>query len=119
MEDRPSIDPLSHALGALESKIDSVLKTQSEDRDAAAKSRTHVRGELHEISEKVDTALAAGKAANTKIADFEPRLRALEDRALLSKGAMNLAFILARFGQVLWAGIGAVAALFLDRWMHK
>lgn len=49
----PSIDPLSQLLGEISAKLDTVTKTQAEDRLASAAYRTDVRKELATLSSSV------------------------------------------------------------------
>lgn len=49
----PSIDPLSQMLGAMDAKLEMVLKVQAEDRESSAKYRTDIRREVGEVKDTV------------------------------------------------------------------
>jgi hypothetical protein len=53
MNPPPTIDPLSQMLGAIDAKLEMVLKTQSEDREASARYRTDMRRDLGEVRDNV------------------------------------------------------------------
>jgi hypothetical protein len=48
-----SVDPLSHTLGRIENALETITKTQSEDRVASAAYRTDMRREMTTIRETV------------------------------------------------------------------
>jgi hypothetical protein len=48
-----SVDPLSHALGRIENALETITRTQAEDRVSSAQYRTDMRREIRTVSETV------------------------------------------------------------------
>lgn len=124
MNDRPVHD-VSFELGGIKASLDTITRTLSENRSADAQYRTGVRERMEEQSKAinaVDTKLTVAQRdiTDTKqdVAGLDPRLKSLEDRALMSKGAAGLAIMLGKFGHVITAAIGGVFAVLLERWLR-
>jgi hypothetical protein len=117
------IDPLSHALGALTTKVDLILKTLSENREADAQYRTRTQAELSAIRDKVDKAEVAAKKAEEGLERLEPIVASLQAKALLGDGERagteRLAGLLAKAAHIVSAGIGGAIVFFLQRWFPK
>lgn len=125
MPDR-EIDQLSRVLGGIENELKSISRTQSEDRIAAATYRTEIRAEVKEIHDDFETVQADVQGvqadvriASEKIAEIVPAVRGLQESALLSKGAVNLAVILGKIAHIVSAMIGGVIALLFQKWLGK
>jgi hypothetical protein len=72
------LDPLSQMLGEINAKLEMVLKTQSEDREASAKYRTDIRRDLGEVKDSVtDLKFRAGNNAD-EIAEARAEISALQ-----------------------------------------
>lgn len=71
------LDPLSQLLGAIDAKLQMVLKTQSEDREASAKYRTDMRRDLAEVKGSVlDLKNRVNNTAD-EVAELHPGLSAV------------------------------------------
>lgn len=122
--DRPDV---SYELGGIKNALDTITRTLSENRIADAQYRTGVRDEMSKQRDAIssvgnDLAIAKKDIADTKedISGITPKLKSLEDRALMSKGAANFAIVLGKFAHVISAGIGAIIIMLLDRLIfHK
>lgn len=124
MNDRPVHD-VSFELGAIKSSLDTIMRTLSDNRLADAQYRTGIREEMGKQRDAIgsvasDVSLVKRDTADTKqdIAEINPRLKSLEDRALMSKGAANFAIILGKVGHVIMAGLGGICALLIERWLR-
>lgn len=122
MTDRPH--DVSYELGGINKQLEAITRTLSENRSADAQYRTGIREEMGKQRDLIngvgnDLAIAKKDIADTKtdIAEFKPKLESLEARALMSKGAANLAIVLGKFAHVISAGLGAVVVLLLDRYV--
>lgn len=123
MTDRQPHD-VSYELGGIKQALDTITRTLSENRTSDAQYRTGIRDEMGKQRDLIngvgnDLAIAKKDIADTKedISGIKPKLESLEARALMSKGAANLAVILGKFAHVISAGIGAVVVLLLDRFV--
>lgn len=123
----PERPDVSYELGGIKNALDTITRTLSENRLADAQYRTGVREEMTKQRDAInsvgnDLAIAKKDIADTKedISGITPKLKSLEDRALMSKGAANFAIILGKFAHVISAGIGGVIVLVIDRLIfHK
>ncbi len=122
--DRPAHD-VSYELGGIKTALDTITRTLSENRTADAQYRTGVRASMEAQAASInavgtDLALAKKDIADTKnsINEIKPKVENLESRALMSRGAANLAMILGRFAHMISAGIGAIVAVLLERWLR-
>lgn len=125
MPDR-KIDQLSRVLGGIETKLEVISRTQSEDLVAAAQYRTDIRAEIKDMNKNFQSVEADVQAVQVdmrgtaeKILEIAPAVRALQDRALLSKGAVNLAVILGKVAHLISAMIGGVIVLLFQKWLGK
>ncbi len=125
MPDR-EIDPLSRVLGGIENELKSISRTQSEDRLAAAQYRTDIRSEIREVNktfqvmqDDVQSVQSDMRSSAEKISEMIPAVRTLQNNALLSKGALNLAVILGKIAHVASAMIGALSVLLFQKWLGK
>jgi hypothetical protein len=121
MIDRPDDDlhPLSHKLGSMEAKLDMIIRTQSEDRDAGARYRTDIRGELKEQSERLSAVENAVSSSSAQIADMKPKVDRLNEAALKRAGAQGLATALGKGIQVFWGVLGGLLVYLISRWLGK
>lgn len=114
----PERPDVSFELGSIKGQLDTIIRTLSENRTADAQYRTGIRAEMAAqttaISE-VKTDMALAKEA---IGDMKPKVESTWQRATMSKGASNLAIILMKFGNMIWAGAGAIIAVLLERWLR-
>jgi len=110
---------VDYALGRIEAQLDTITRTLSEDRTSSAQYRTDIRRQLGDTSEKLGKLSGDLNSAKDDIAEIKPKVVSLEERALMSKGAANLAIVLAKFAHVLSAAIGGAIVLLLERWMHN
>lgn len=123
MNDRPH--DVSYELGGIKASLDTITRTLSENRLADAQYRTGIRDEMGKQRDAIgsvgnDLAIAKKDIADTKddIADIKPKMKSLEDRALMSKGAANFAIMLGKVGHLITAGLGAIIAVLLERWIR-
>ena len=119
--DRPH--DVSYELGGIKNALDTITRTLSENRLADAQYRTGIREEMGKQRDAIsgvgnDLAIAKRDIADTKedISKIQPKLQSLEDRALMSKGAQNLAIWLSKGAHVVSAGIGGIIVLLIDRY---
>lgn len=115
---------VSYELGGINKQLEAITRTLSENRTADAQYRTGVRQEMKEQRDAIggvgnDLALVKRDVADTKksIAEIEPKVDSLEARALMSKGAANLAIILGKAAHFISAAIGGALVLLLDRFV--
>lgn len=113
------LDPLSLELGSLGAKLDTVLKTQGEDREASAKYRTDVRSKLETHSNQLVKIDSATSTLNGRIAELEEKVDKLEESAAMRRGAVGLAGVLVKAAHIVSAAIGGVVAIMLSRWLSK
>lgn len=116
---------VSYELGGINKQLEAITRTLSENRTADAQYRTGVRERMEEQSKAINTVdtkltVAQRDITDTKedVAGINPRLKSLEDRALMSKGAANLAVVLSKGAHVISAGLGAIIAVLLERWLR-
>lgn len=110
---------VDYALGKIQAQLDAITKTLSEDRSASAQYRTEVRRQLADTGEKLGKVSGDLHSAKEDIAEMMPKVVSLEHRALMSKGAANLAILLGKFAHVVSAAIGGIIAILLERWLHS
>lgn len=115
MTDRPH--DVSYELGGIRAALDAITKTLSENRSADAQYRTGIREEMGKQRDLINGVGNDLTIAKRDIADMKPTVESLEQRALMSKGAANLAIVLGKFAHVISAGIGGVIVLLLDRYV--
>lgn len=122
MTDRPH--DVSYELGGINKQLEAITRTLSENRLADATYRTGIREEMGKQRDAIsgvgsDLAIAKRDIADTKqdIAEIKPKLKSLEDRALMSKGAANFAIVLGKFAHFISAGLGGLIVLLVDRYL--
>lgn len=103
------LDPLSVAIGEIKAKLDLVLKTQGEDREAAASYRTEVRGELRGIHTDVSKLKAHANSNADELAEMRPHVEDWRTTKAQWEGASKLT-------KIIWAvltalGLGGVLAI--------
>ena len=111
--DRPH--DVSYELGGIKNALDTITRTLSENRLADAQYRTGIREEMksqHDAITSVGHDLAIAKK---DISDMKPTVESLEQRALMSKGAANLAILLGKGAHIISAAIGGAIVLILDK----
>lgn len=113
-----SEESVAFQLGSIKSSLETIAKTQAEDRMASAQYRTDIRKEIgisrdgiNDLKNKVDL-------ANHEIAEMKPKVISLEQRALMSAGAAKLAIVLGKAAHVISAAIGAAIVVILERWFN-
>lgn len=107
------------SLGVLQSSIDSVLRTLSENRQADASYRTDIRAELKGITTQVTTINGTVTLAKTDIEQMKPRVDALWQRFQMSKGVTSLAVGLSHAGSIVVAALGGGFALAIKVWLDS
>lgn len=115
---------VSYELGGIKNALDTITRTLSENRTADAQYRIGIREEMGKQRDAIsgvgsDLALVKKDVADTKksIDEIEPKVASLEARALMSKGAANLAIVLGKFAHIISAGIGGIVVLLIDRFI--
>lgn len=116
MTERPVHD-VSFELGGIKSSLDTITRTLSENRTADAQYRTSIRAEMKVQSDAIGAVATDMIVAKNAIADMKPKVESLDDRAKMSKGAQNLAVILAKAAHIISAAIGGAIVFFLTRWL--
>lgn len=109
---------VSFELGAIKNALDTITRTLSENRLADATYRTDIRREMGEQSTKINNIVTEVTLAKRDITDMKPKVDSLNERAAMSKGATNLALILSKGAHVISAGLGAIIAVLLERWLR-
>lgn len=112
--DRPDV---SYELGGIKQALETITRTLSENRLADAQYRTGIREEMTKQRDAIQHVGSDLAIAKKDIADMKPTVESLEQRALMSKGAANLAIILGKFAHVISAGIGGILVLLIDRYV--
>lgn len=107
---------VSYELGGIKESLSTITRTLSENRTADAQYRTGVRAEMKVQSDAINAVATDMKIANNAIADMKPKVESLDDRAKMSKGAQNLAVVLAKGAHIISAAIGGALVFFLTRW---
>lgn len=115
MTERPVHD-VSFELGGIKSSLDTITRTLSENRTADAQYRTGIREEMGKQREAIGAVATDMTIAKNAIADMKPKVESLDDRAKMSKGAQNLAVILAKGAHIISVAIGGAIVFFLTRW---
>ncbi len=110
---------VDYALGRIEAQLDTIMQTLSQDRLASASYRTDIRKQLANTDEKLGKVSGDMKTAKEDIAVMKPEVKSLLDRALMSRGATNLAIMLGKFAHVLSAAIGAVIVILFEAWLRR
>lgn len=119
MTDHSSIDPLSHALGGIETQLKMIANAQAEDRIAAASYRTDVRREIKEMREDVHDVQDKVKSVTGDVGKLSPKVEALEAQRLMTVGAARFAIVLSKAAHIISALLGGALAMALDRWLGK
>lgn len=113
-------ESLAFQLGGIKSSLESILKTQSEDRLAAAQYRTEIRSELKEGSRRMQHIESQVAGVVDDVAEMKPKVNTLEQRALMSAGAAKLAVILGKGAHIISAAVGGAIVIILDKLVfHK
>lgn len=109
----PSIDPLSQMLGAMNAKLEMVLKVQAEDREASAKYRTDMRRDLGEVKDTVQDLKHRVNNTADELADMRPEVDEMKAWKTQGLGIWNAAKLLWLISIALGAtGIGAIIHAF-------
>ncbi len=108
---------VSYELGGIKNALDTITRTLSENRLADAQYRTGIREEMTKQRDAISSVGSDLTIAKKDIADMKPKVESLDQRAMMSKGAANLAIILGKFAHVISAGIGGVIVLIIDRFV--
>lgn len=124
MTDRPAHD-VSYELGGIKQQLETITRTLSENRSADAQYRTGIREEMgkqrdaiSEVNTKVTITQRDISDTKQAVDEIKPKLKSLEDRALMSKGAANFAIAVGKVGHVIMAALGGIVALLIERWMR-
>lgn len=113
----PPPHDVSYELGGIKTALDTITRTLSENRTADAQYRTGIREEMGKQREAINSVATDMTIAKNAIAEMKPKVESLDQRAMMSKGAANLAIILGKFAHIISAGIGGVIVLLLDRYV--
>jgi hypothetical protein len=117
MTERPVHD-VSYELGGIKTALETITRTLSENRLADATYRTGIREEMGKQRDAINEVGNDLVIAKNDIADMKPKVESLNQRALMSKGAANLAILIGKVGHVITAGIGGIIALLVERWLR-
>lgn len=113
-------EDVAFQLGGIRAQLETVLKTQAEDRMASAQYRTDIRKELREAHEDIGSVKSDLAMAKADIAEMKPKVITLEQRALMSAGAAKLAIVLGKFAHIISAAVGGAIVIILDKLVfHK
>jgi hypothetical protein len=105
----PELDPLSLLLGEINAKVELVLKTQAEDRQASATYRTEIRRDLATLKANDGDLRNRVNNVTDEIAEMRPMVDAHQKLVLHAEGASKLTKII---WSVLTAlGLGGVIAI--------
>jgi hypothetical protein len=101
-------DPIAFArwMGAVDQKLETVLRTQSEDRQSSAAYRTDIRHELSNINSKVTELATQLRNTTADVGEIQPLVRELDNSRQRQDGALLMGRSLTRAG---WAVILAAA----------
>lgn len=113
--DRPH--DVSYELGGINKQLEAITRTLSEDRTASAQYRTDIRKELAAQTDSINVVRTDITLAKQDIADMKPKVKSLDERAMMSKGAQNFAILLSKFAHVVSAAIGGVVVLLIERYL--
>ena len=113
------LDELSRVLGGIESQLDLVLRTQGEDRLAAAQYRTDIRRELAETKDSIHSVQIDIRIVTDEVSSMKPTVTKLEEIRLMSAGATKLALIFSRAAHLIAGMLGGLAVFLLDYWTRK
>lgn len=106
-------------LGGLQKGSDVILKTLSEDREAAARYRTEIRAELAGLRNEYNAVQSDLKLIKDKVEKMEPKVENLEQGRLIREGAHQFAGFLGKAVYAIWAAIGGAVVVFIEKLMHK
>jgi len=106
-------------MGRIESSLDTIKQTLSEDRLSSAQYRTEMRKEQKEQNERLGHIESKQQEMADDMSEIKPKVMNLEADRLMSKGARNLAIVLGRFAHVVSAALGGIVAIFVEKWLHR
>lgn len=109
---------VSYELGGINKQLETITRTLSENRLADATYRTGIREEMGKQRDAINSVGNDLTIAKRDIADMKPKVASLDERATMSKGAAALATALGKIGHVIVAGLGAIIALVIERWLR-
>ena len=108
------LDPLSLAIGKMQSTLDSIQRTQGEDRLAAAQYRTDVRKELETVRGELGEMIGDFRQVKSDVATIKPKVETLERKSLMSTGAANMAIAIGKTAHVLSILLGGLILFVLQ-----
>lgn len=108
---------VSYELGGINKQLETITRTLSENRLADAQYRTGIRAEMKVQSDAISAVGNDLALAKKDISGMIPKVERLDDRAKMSKGAQNLAVILAKAAHIISAAIGGAIVFILTRWL--
>lgn len=110
---------VSFELGGIKSSLDTITRTLSENRLADAQYRTGIREEMGKQRDAIGAVATDMTIAKNAIADMKPKVESLDQRALMTKGAANLAIVLGKAAHIISAAIGAGIVFLLERLLGR
>lgn len=110
---------VSYELGGIKNALDTITRTLSENRLADAQYRTGIRAEMKVQSDAINAVGNDLVLAKKDISDMMPKVNSLDQRALMSKGAANLAIVLGKAAHIISAAIGAGIVFLLERLLGR
>lgn len=110
------LDPLSQMLGEMNAKLDTVTKTQAEDRIASAQYRTDMRRDLTDVRDSVHDLKNRVNNNADELAEMRPDVEDYRKHKYQIEGASKLTRVLwAIFGVLGGGGIIALIEMFRGR----
>lgn len=106
-----AVDPLSHTLGRVEQALDTITKTLSEDRMAAAAFRTEIRREVSEVKDIVREMNGQVKSTVKEVAQIKPVVDDYRQRRDRGLGMADLT-------RTVWTVLIGVASLMVGVVLH-
>lgn len=111
---------LAFQLGGIQSQLETIAKTQAEDRMAGATYRTEIRKEIREGTERMQHIEVQVNSVLSDVAEMKPKVSILEQRMHMSNGAAKLAVVLSKAAHILSAAVGGAIVIILDKLVfHK
>ena len=113
------LDPLSVMLGEMKSALALILRTQAEDRVSDATYRTFVHSEMAGLRDDVQKQNGDLREVKRDLAEVKPKVVTLEQRALMSKGAANIAVVISRVATIVWVILGGAILYIAQKLMGE
>jgi len=121
-EETETVGNVSFMLGQLKQGMETIIKTLSEDRTAAAQYRTDIRNEIAALRTDYLKALSDLQAVKEKLERMEPKVEAMEQKHDREEGARTFAMsagsLLGKFAQLILGAVGGSLAVVIERWLR-